>query len=150
MDIYEEESAFLLDTIDKKVDDDVWSLEIDKETKDPDCKSIRSICTHIIDAGSYYIDLMKHAEDKSYKPIVAPIHLENKKDFAIQLNKVLDDQRAFYEGRWDMSDEDIEKIKINTSWGNVLDPESLLEHAVLHIMRHHRQILKFIRLSKSS
>ncbi|HUQ34137.1 MAG TPA: hypothetical protein VM095_18595, partial [Pyrinomonadaceae bacterium] len=48
------------------------------------------------------------------------------------------------EGRWEMSAEEISGIVIKTRWGAVYDAEGLLEHAIVHLLRHRRQIEKFI------
>ena len=43
-----------------------------------------------------------------------------------------------------MSDEEITGTVINSRWGVVYNVEGLLEHAIVHILRHRRQIEKFI------
>jgi hypothetical protein len=43
-----------------------------------------------------------------------------------------------------MSAEEISGIVINSRWGTVYDLEGLLEHAIVHLLRHRRQIEKFI------
>ena len=43
-----------------------------------------------------------------------------------------------------MSAEEISGIVINSRWGAVYDAEGLLEHAIVHLLRHRRQIEKFI------
>jgi hypothetical protein len=48
------------------------------------------------------------------------------------------------EGRWEMSEEEISGTVIKSRWGVVYDVEGLLEHAIVHILRHRRQIEKFI------
>ncbi|MCA1632914.1 MAG: hypothetical protein LC802_04130 [Acidobacteria bacterium] len=48
------------------------------------------------------------------------------------------------EGRWEMSDEEISGTVIKSRWGVVYDVEGLLEHAIVHLLRHRRQIEKFI------
>ena len=35
--------------------------------------------------------------------------------------------------------------KINVNWGQQYDIEQLVEHAIVHILRHRRQIEKFIK-----
>lgn len=144
MDLYEEESGFFLQTINNNVDDQLWSKIMDETTKDPDCKSIQTICEHMVGAADYYVALMKKAESMDV-PKSAPIKLPKKSDFEPAFLNSLNAQKEHLEGRWEMSDEDIEKIVIKTGWGNLLDPESLLEHAVLHVMRHHRQIIRWLK-----
>jgi hypothetical protein len=43
-----------------------------------------------------------------------------------------------------MSGEEIARTVINSRWGVVYTVEGLLEHAVVHVLRHRRQIEKFI------
>jgi uncharacterized damage-inducible protein DinB len=49
------------------------------------------------------------------------------------------------EGRWEMTDEEIEKIIMQAGWGVTYNLEQLLEHAIVHILRHRRQIEKFVQ-----
>lgn len=148
MDLYEEEAAFFLQTINNQVTDQLWSHVMDETTKDPDCKSIQTVCEHMVGAADYYVNLVKKAEGAEV-PKPSPIKLPNKSDFQPAFLNSLNGQKEYLEGRWEMSDEDIEKIVIKTGWGNVLDPESLLEHAVLHVMRHHRQVLRWLKETKN-
>ena len=52
--------------------------------------------------------------------------------------------------RWEMSSEEISAISIKTRWGAIYDIEGLLEHAIVHILRHRRQLEKFIWQGKIS
>jgi len=144
MDLYEQEAELFLELMNDKVQDADWAVIKDAETKDEDCRSIQTICQHIVGAAQYYIELVKKGENPDYTIEKIHITLSEKKDFEPQFRAVLKAQAQYFENRWDMSDEAIEAIKIKTDWGNILDPESLLEHAVLHVMRHHRQILRWL------
>ncbi|MGY0037018.1 hypothetical protein [Pedobacter sp. NJ-S-72] len=46
-----------------------------------------------------------------------------------------------------VKDEDLERFdagdKIMTGWGQLYDIEQLMEHAIVHILRHRRQIERF-------
>jgi len=144
MDLYEQEVSIFLQMMRDKVKAEHWDVIVDHDTKDPDCKSIQTICQHIVGAAEYYVDLMKKAEDKEYEIKHIAIELPSKATFLPRLEKAMERQREHFKGRWDMSDDDIEALPIKTGWGNYMDPETLMEHAVLHIMRHHRQILRFV------
>ncbi len=144
MDLYEQEAELLFGMINQKVKDEDWAVIKDAETKDEDCRSIQTICQHMVGAGKYYIELVKKGENPDYTIEKTSIQVADKADFEAQFKAVLSSQAAYYKGRWDMSNEAIDQIKIKTGWGVVLDPESLLEHAVLHVMRHHRQILRWL------
>jgi len=144
MDLYEQEAGLLLETIKEKMPAGDWEVIKDTETKDDDCKSYQTICQHIIEAAKYYIDWLQKAENPNYETKEIKVSLTQKSDFEPQLRAVLKQQATYFENRWSMSDEEIEAIKVKTGWGFILDADTLLEHAVMHIMRHHRQILKFI------
>jgi len=144
MDLYEQEVSIFLKMINDKVKSEYWDVVVDEDTKDPDCKSIQTICQHIVGAADHYVDLMKKAEDKEYEMLPIEIELPSKATFEPRLEKALEKQREHFKDRWNMSDNEIEGLTIKTGWGNYMDPETLMEHAVVHIMRHHRQILRFV------
>jgi len=145
MDLYEQEAELLFETINNQVKDTDWTEIKDAETKDEDCRSFQTICQHLVEAGKYYIELAKQGENPEYTMERSSVNLTDIKEFETQFKAVLENQADYYEGRWDMGDEDTDKIKIKTGWGDILSMGGLLEHAVMHVMRHHRQILKWLR-----
>ena len=48
------------------------------------------------------------------------------------------------EGKWELPDEQIMAVKMRVRWGPVYDLEQMLEHAIVHILRHRRQIERFL------
>ena len=40
--------------------------------------------------------------------------------------------------------------KIKVRWGQLYDPEQLMEHAIVHILRHRRQIENFLEQLNSN
>lgn len=144
MDLYEQEAELLFEMMHNKVQDADWAIIKDAETEDEDCRSIQTICQHMVGAAQYYIELVKKGENPDYTIERNPVILTEKKDFEPQFRAVLEIQAQYFKNRWDMSDNDIEAIKIKAGWGSILDPEGVLEHAVMHVMRHHRQILRWV------
>ena len=51
-------------------------------------------------------------------------------------------------GRREMTDDEIKRITMPTGWGVTYNLEQLLEHAIVHILRHRRQIEKFMLQGK--
>ena len=47
-----------------------------------------------------------------------------------------------------MTDKEIENIIMLSPWGVTYNLEQLLEHAIVHILRHRRQIEKFMLLGE--
>ncbi len=50
---------------------------------------------------------------------------------------------ATLDGKWEMPDNQIEAVSMTVHWGPTYDVEQLLEHAIVHILRHRRQIDKW-------
>ncbi len=116
---------------------------VDASTDNPDCKSIQMVLAHVVSSGySYcvYILNLKDPEIKRPAKILEASVADYKKD--------LDDVLQFtYEILANIKDNELEEFdhekKIKTSWGQVYDIEQLLEHAIVHILRHRRQVEKF-------
>lgn len=116
---------------------------IDNETPNPDCKSIQTILSHVISSGySYciYIQNSKNINSKRPKKVNRTSIVEYTKD--------LDDVLEFtYNTFTNLNDSDLEEYdntkKIMTSWQQLYDIEQLMEHAIVHVLRHRRQIEKF-------
>ena len=51
---------------------------------------------------------------------------------------------ATLEGKWLMTDDEITAVKMDVPWGVRYDLEQLLEHAIVHVLRHRRQIERFL------
>ncbi|MFV5690040.1 DinB family protein [Flavobacterium sp. ZT3R25] len=116
---------------------------IDKETPNWDCKSIQTILTHVISSGySYCIYIQNSRDICSERPekIIRTSIIQYIKD----LDKLLE---FTFNTFINISDNDLEESdntkKIITSWEQLYDIEQLMEHAIVHVLRHRRQIEKF-------
>ena len=117
---------------------------VDHKTKDADCKSIQTILTHVISSGYYYAIAIREAEGEQ---IDIPKQKISKsiKDYQVALDKMFQYNEKLFEDypNLKIEEKDSQK-KILVSWGQVYDPEQLLEHAIVHILRHRRQIERFL------
>ena len=50
---------------------------------------------------------------------------------------------ATLDGKWEMPEDQMEAVSMTVHWGPTYDLEQLLEHAIVHILRHRRQIDKW-------
>ena len=117
---------------------------VDPHTNDLDCRSIQTILTHVVRAGyGYAIVIRKHlGEDldyvdrklmdtvPEYQTALMQMFAYNEQLFKEYPNMVLEAH--------DPND------RINVSWGQQYDVEQLFEHAIVHILRHRRQIERFL------
>jgi len=115
---------------------------VDSITKDEDCRSVQTIVSHVINSGYGYANYIR---DWYSIPKSSPERrLISQKDFTIELDKMLAYTAETLEGKWDYSDEDVMKVKIISRYGPTYDIEQMLEHAIVHILRHRRQLEKFV------
>jgi len=61
-----------------------------------------------------------------------------------ELDKMFLYHIATYENKWLMTDDEMMKAIIKTSW-TTYDLEAIIEHAIVHILRHRLQIQKIIK-----
>ena len=136
-------STIELKQILSKIPQALFEKIVDKNTKDPDCISIQSITIHIVRSGytySNYINSMSNREWYEYDE-----NIETPQKGIEEIGKMLDYSENSFIGIWDKTNEEIEKWKFETRWGVTYDFEQLMEHAIVHFLRHRRQIENIIK-----
>jgi uncharacterized damage-inducible protein DinB len=141
MDEYERAALELARLVEQIPDDDFMRV-VDSQTKDEDCRSVQTIMSHVVRAAYGYADYIRgQLSIASTRP---QPELLSREESLEQLDAALRYTIETLDGRWEMSGEEISGIVIKTRWGAVYDLEGLLEHAIVQILRHRRQIEKFI------
>ncbi len=143
LDEYERALKELLRLI-KKVSPEELVTIADKKTKDPDCKSIQTILTHVVQSGYYYAEAIRVHQGEEIK------HRPKKRLKSIEeYRQALLEMFAYNEQVF----EDYPKIKVveknnakkvHVRWKQTYDVDQLMEHAICHILRHRRQIERFL------
>jgi uncharacterized damage-inducible protein DinB len=117
----------------------------DTETKDEDCRSIQSILSHVVCSGyGYAIYIRKHQGEildfwnRVTQPTAAAYLSDLDEMFAYNEQVFADYPNIILE-------ENVNSKKIKTRWGQVFDVDQLMEHAIVHILRHRRQIERFLQ-----
>jgi uncharacterized damage-inducible protein DinB len=141
MDEYERAAAELRGLIERIPEDEFVKI-VDAQTDSEDCRSVQTIMTHVVRAGYGYADYIR--EQFSIASTRPQSKILSRQESLEQLDAALRYTAQTLEGRWEMSDEEIAGTVIHSRWGVVYDVEGLMEHAVVHILRHRRQIEKFI------
>jgi len=141
MDEYER-AASELESLVKQIPEDDFVRVVDSHTKDDDCRSVQTIMSHVVRAGYGYADYIR--EQFSIESNRPQPKLLSRHESLEQLDAALRYTAQTLEGKWEMSDEEISGTVINSRWGVVYNVEGLLEHAIVHLLRHRRQIEKFI------
>jgi hypothetical protein len=145
MDEYERAASELKNLVGKISESDYEKI-FDDETKDDDCRSVQTIVSHVTNSGYGYANYIR---DWFSIPKTSPERrMLSQKDFSIEFEKMLIYTAETLQDKWEYSDAEIQKVKMIVRWGPQYDFEQLLEHAVVHILRHRRQIEKFIAAGK--
>lgn len=141
MDEYERAAAELIRLIERIPEDDFVRI-VDAQTSSEDCRSAQTIMSHVVRAGYSYADYIR--EQFSLASNRPESKLLSREEALEQLEGALRYTAETLDGRWEMSEEEISATVIKSRWGVVYDVEGLMEHAIVHILRHRRQIEKFI------
>ena len=141
MDEYER-AAREFQSLIREIGADEFTHIVDTETADEACRSIQTVSRHVVMAGYGYANYIRAqfslaAEPVSREPIS---HAE----LSGAIDKMLAYTVETLDGKWEMTDDEISGIVINSGWGVTYDLEQLLEHAIVHVLRHRRQIEKFL------
>ncbi len=147
MDEYER-AASELERLVERIPEDDFVRVVDLQTKDEDCRSVQTIMSHVVRAGYGYADYIR--EQFSMASSRPQSKLLSRQESLEELEAALRYTVQTLEGRWELSDEEITATVIKSRWGVVYNVEGLMEHAVMHILRHRRQIEKFIWQGKIS
>src|SRR4051812_21089976 len=114
----------------------------DLETADESCRSIQTIMRHVIGASYGYASYIRTAFGTPTERL--PVTLPSRADCARMLSEAMTYNEATLEGKWLMTDDEITAITMDVPWGVRYDLEQLLEHAIVHVLRHRRQIERFL------
>ncbi len=117
---------------------------VDAETKDEDCRSIQTILAHVVRAGyGYAIEVRNKQGETLERPDRA--YLKSAEAFADALDKMFAFNVLLFDDYPNLTIEELDNDKkILVAWGQTFDIDQLFEHAIVHILRHRRQIERFL------
>ncbi len=145
LDEYEKALNELLETV-KPISQETLTRIFDPETKDPNCVSIQSILSHVIKAGYNYAVVIRKSlgEQVAYQEIRI---LNTVSQYEAEIKKMFAFNEALFRDYPNLELEQYDSAKkFTVTWGQQYDVEQILEHAIVHILRHRRQIEKFLQL----
>ena len=132
-----------LQTVIGDIPDTALPVVVDTQTKDENCKTIRAILSHVVHAGfGYATSIRNNRGDHIMRP--AKKNHDTVRNYLQDLYDMFSFTAEVFR---ELTDEALEQpddsLKIKTGWGQSYDIEQLMEHAIVHILRHRRQIEKF-------
>lgn len=150
----------LLDEYEKAINDlqnilrDLSETEFVKavqpDNPDPDFISIQSIMAHVVRWGYMYPSFIKQM--KTGNAVTRQIKNEIRNtpiEYIEDLNKVISYAESVYSEIEEKELLQADSAKKFASYGHLYDYEQLMEHAIVHILRHRRQIEKYLLAVKN-
>jgi len=142
LDEYERAIADLKKTI-ETIPDNTLAVIADPLTNDENCRSVQTVLSHVVCSGYGYAVSIHNLKGHNLVRPTKFFHLSIS-EYLIDLDKLFAYTESVFSN---INNEELEQsenaLKIKTSWGQVYDIEQLTEHAIVHILRHRRQIEKF-------
>ena len=127
-----------------EITDDQFNAIVDSLVKE-DFQSARNIVTHVVRAGYSYANyIRKRFGNNIYKN---EININSVQEALLQLDKMFQYTVETFEDKWLLTDDDPLNTIIKTSW-TTYDLEAIIEHAIVHILRHRLQIEKLLIKAK--
>lgn len=139
-----EKALIELDDVIKGVNIETLTAVVDHETNDPDCQSIQSVLSHIIQSGyTYVIEIRRFLGDK--ENYIEGVNYDSVAEYQTALKNMFKYNEQLFTDYPDLkivAQDPTKKIKVR--WGQLYDVEQLFEHAIVHVLRHRRQIERFL------
>lgn len=110
----------------------------ERPSDDPDCVSPREICRHCARAAVGYANYLLHAQGSAMQK--RGLRIEEPADVRPALADALRLTEQAVEPLRSLDDEALAAIEFRSRWGTLYNPESMLEHAICHLLRHRRQL----------
>ena len=111
------------------------------EKVDVNFQSVKNIVLHITNSGYVYANHIRKKFENNY--VVPEIEIEETEQTIIKLDEMLEYTVETFEDKWKLTDDDLLSTIIKTSW-TTYDFEAIIEHAIVHVLRHRLQIEKMI------
>lgn len=143
LDEYEKALTELQNVIVDLSNDDLTAI-VDSKTEDADCRSIQTILTHVVRAGYNYVIEIRRSLGENID-FVESAALSTNAQYRSELAKMFEYNEQLFLDYPNLNlEENDPKKKVLVRWGQHYDIEQLFEHAIVHILRHRRQIERFL------
>lgn len=143
MDEYER-AALELKLLIEAIGEEDYIRIADAETKDDDCRSIQTMMNHVIHSCYGYANAIRQKFDIPHESLSKERRQIVQIDIGFEIEKALAYTVETLEGLWEMSYDELDETVITRKGDFSETIEQLLEHAIVHILRHRRQVDKFL------
>lgn len=124
----------------RTVNEEQFMAEVNTNKADKHCLSVRAVTNHILLSGYGYLYMIaKQFGDLSYER-KKEVDVSTIETACAELDALLQHSEERLTPKVNITNEEIANNIIKSPWGQKFDFDQLLEHAVMHIIRHRRQI----------
>ena len=123
-----------------KIPDDEFK-KVYKENAAVDFQSIRNILLHVINSGFVYANHIRKRFGDNY--VIPKVEILKAEQGVVKLDEMFEYTVETFEDKWHLTYSELMNTVIKTSW-STYDLEAIIEHAIVHILRHRLQIEKMI------
>ena len=141
LDEYERAAADLKAVL-MTLDQAAYIAIVDPDTTDPSCRSVQTIMNHVVRAGYGYANYIRKFVGAPWTRRKENYNLTTPEAACQELDRVLAYTSDTLVPVTEHTFSDMKNI-IEVSWGQRFDFDQLMEHAIVHILRHRRQIERF-------
>jgi len=142
LDEYERALKELKEVISDVSESDLVQI-VDSNADRKECSSIQSILSHVVQSGYTYVIMTRKwlGEELEYRNAIALVSID---EYIESLDAMFAYNEKLFEDhpQIQMIEHKPDK-KILARWGQIYDVDQLYEHAIMHVLRHRRQIEKF-------
>ncbi|MFI5201222.1 MAG: hypothetical protein ACHQNE_02400 [Candidatus Kapaibacterium sp.] len=118
------------------LDPAIYEVILNPDSKDP--VAVKGIAFHTLFAGYAYANAIRR---KFGMDVTSPEKFyPEQAEFPVVMRAMFNYTEASLDKHWSMTDDDLTATIIPVRWSDQHDLEALLEHAIVHILRHRRQI----------
>jgi len=114
----------------------------ERASDDPDTTSPRTVGAHAVGAAWGYANYLRHAQGIEMGS--AAVRPDDSVRTSTDLRPALEEAIRFTEQSVvplrAKSEDELAKMEWRVNWGPLYNPESMLEHAICHLLRHRRQL----------
>lgn len=139
-----ERAAKDMHTLLQSMSQDTYTAIADPHTSDPDCRSIQTVMEHVVRSGYGYANRCRLLLQDIPEPPRVTIPLPDPATASEHLRLMLQHTETCFAGHEGITADEMDTIKHMSSWGCEYSLDQWLEHAIVHILRHRRQIERFM------
>jgi uncharacterized damage-inducible protein DinB len=120
-----------------------WNEE--RPGPDPQTRSLRAVCAHVCGAAHRYADYIRRRRGLPFVELftLPADQPADPRDVRPLLAAALRYTEDAVDGLHGATEEELGALTFQVRWGPTYDPDMLLEHAVMHLLRHRRQLQRW-------